>query len=153
MTSGAFRNHNGSCCLIHYSTAVSKLVAVTHGCTGTRKLIVDIGLAVFLARLSDIVGRKVVICASLAIFLAGSMACGASRTLNQLIGFRALQGAGAAGLYATSLVVYLEMAPPRHIILMFAVVGGIVALAGVAGPIVGGLLATHVNWRFAFWIK
>lgn len=118
-----------------------------------RRLTVEIGLAVFLARLSDIVGRKVVICTSLAVFLAGSMACGASRTLNQLIGFRALQGAGAAGLYATSLVVYLEMSPPRLIILMFAVVGGIVALAGVTGPIIGGLLATHVGWRFAFWIK
>lgn len=107
----------------------------------------------FLARLSDIVGRKLVICLSLVVFLAGSMACGASTTINQLIGFRALQGSGAAGLYATSLVVYLEMAPPRLVVLMFAVLGSIVALAGVAGPIVGGLLATRVGWRYAFWIK
>ena len=81
------------------------------------------------------------------------MACGASCTLDQLIGFRALQSARAAGLYATSLVVFLDMAPPWLVTLMFAVIDSMVAFAGVSGPIVGGLLATRVGWRYAFWIK
>ncbi|KAM3498691.1 hypothetical protein MY10362_008003 [Beauveria mimosiformis] len=128
-------------------------ISDTQTTTHNGELIIRTGLAVFLARLSDVVGRKLVICASLVLFLAGSMACGASTTINQLIGFRALQGSGAAGLYATSLVVYLEMSPPRLLVLMFALLGGIVALAGVMGPIIGGLLATHVGWRYAFWIN
>ncbi|XWW96990.1 hypothetical protein V2A60_004970 [Cordyceps javanica] len=147
--------------LMDATVVATMLLDITHEFGGFQRsqwvvlsyTLLDGGLAVFLAKLSDIVGRKLVICVSLTVFLAGSMACGASRSLDQLIGFRALQGAGAAGLYATSLVVYLEMTPPRLLTLIFAVLGGIVALAGVAGPIVGGLLATHVGWRFAFWIK
>lgn len=45
------------------------------------------------------------------------------------------------------------MAPPRLILLMFTILGSIIALARVIGPIVGGLLAMYMGWRYAFWIK
>ena len=105
------------------------------------------------ARLSDALGRKRVLVGSFVVFLAASMACGASKTMNQLIGFRAAQGAGGAGLYAMTMIIYPEICPPKLVPAISALLGLMVALAGVMGPIIGGLLTTYVDWRYCFWIK
>ena len=81
------------------------------------------------------------------------MGCGASATMDQLIGFRALQGLGGAGLYSMTMIIYPEITPPSVVAIMSSVVGLIVALAGVSGPIIGGLLTKYADWRYAFWIK
>ncbi len=81
------------------------------------------------------------------------MACGACSNIDQLIGFRAAQGVGGAGLYAMAMITYPEISPPNLVPMLSAILGLIVALAGVSGPIIGGVLATYVNWRWAFWIK
>lgn len=106
-----------------------------------------------MARLSDALGRKTVVVTSFAIFLAASMGCAAAATLDQLIGFRAAQGVGGAGLYSMAMITYPELSPPRRIVLSTSALGAIVALAGVCGPVVGGLLTTYVGWRYVFWIK
>lgn len=113
----------------------------------------EVGFAVAMARLSDCLGRKVVSIASFVIFLAASMGCGASTNLDQLIGFRAAQGVGGAGLYAIALISYPELSPPSKIVIVSSAMGAIVALAGVCGPVIGGLLTTYTGWRYVFWIK
>lgn len=105
------------------------------------------------ARLSDALGRKPVVLACFGIFLAASMACAASKSMNQLIGFRAVQGAGGAGLYSLAMIIYPETCPASMIPTISAVVGIIVALAGVSGPIIGGALTSYADWRYGFWIK
>lgn len=106
-----------------------------------------------MARLSDAVGRKTVVIMSFIIFLAASMGCAASKTLDQLIGFRAAQGVGGAGLYSLALITYPELSPPSRIVLVTSILGAIVAFAGVCGPVIGGLLTTYAGWRYVFWIK
>ena len=106
-----------------------------------------------LARVSDVVGRKAVVCLSFFIFFAASLACGFATNLEQLIGFRAAQGIGGAGLYAMAMIIYPEITPPGLVPVISSVVGLIVALAGVSGPIIGGLLTTYASWRWVFWIK
>lgn len=106
-----------------------------------------------LARVSDVVGRKAVVCMSFFLFLVASLACGFASSLEQLIGFRAAQGIGGAGLYSMAMIIYPELTPPGLVPAISAVVGLIVALAGVSGPIIGGLLTTYASWRWAFWIK
>lgn len=113
----------------------------------------EVGFAVAMSRLSDALGRKTVVCASFFIFLVASMGCGASANLDQLIGFRAVQGIGGAGLYAMAMIVYPELSPPSKVVYVTSALGVIVAFAGVLGPVLGGLLTTYVNWRYAFWIK
>lgn len=81
------------------------------------------------------------------------MACAASKDLNQLIGFRAAQGVGGSGLYAMAMIIYPEISPPALLPIISSIVGVIVALAGISGPIIGGLLTTYTSWRWAFWIK
>jgi MFS family permease len=106
-----------------------------------------------MARLADVMGRKFVLILSFAIFLAASMACAASTNLNQLIGFRAAQGVGGAGLYSMAMITYPEITPRGMLPVLSSVIGMIVALAGISGPVLGGLLTTYSSWRFVFWIK
>jgi MFS family permease len=81
------------------------------------------------------------------------MACAASKNMDQLIGFRAAQGAGGAGLYALAMIIYPEICPPNMVPAISAIVGIVVALAGVSGPIIGGALTSYADWRYGFWIK
>lgn len=111
------------------------------------------GFAVAMARLSDALGRKTVVVSSFAVFLAASMGCGAATSLDQLIGFRAAQGVGGAGLYSMAMITFPELSPPRRVVVVTSALGAIVALAGVCGPVIGGLLTTYVGWRYVFWIK
>lgn len=120
---------------------------------GIGHLIQVLGFAVTIARFSDTVGRKPALLMSFFIFLAGSMACGASKSIEQLIGFRALQGIGGAGLYSMTMIIYPEITPASMVPLISALIGMIVAFAGVSGPVIGGLLTTYADWRYAFWIK
>lgn len=111
------------------------------------------GFAVAMARLSDALGRKTIACISFAIFFAASLGCAAAANLDQLIGFRAVQGVGGAGLYSMAMITYPELSPPSRIVIVTSALGVIVALAGVCGPVIGGLLTTYVGWRYVFWIK
>ncbi|KXX79381.1 Multidrug resistance protein 3 [Madurella mycetomatis] len=112
-----------------------------------------LGCTVLIAQLSDALGRKPVLIWSFVIFLAASIACGAASTLDQLIGFRAAQGVGGAGLYAMTMIIYPKISPPNLIPMLSSILGMIVALAGVSGPVIGGLLATYADWRWAFWMN
>ncbi|KAK3300902.1 major facilitator superfamily domain-containing protein [Chaetomium fimeti] len=112
-----------------------------------------LGCTVLIARLSDVLGRKPVLIGCFLIFILASVACGSASTLDQLIGFRAAQGAGGAGLYAMTMIIYPEISPPDLVPLLSALLGIIVALAGVSGPVIGGLLATYSDWRWAFWMN
>jgi MFS family permease len=57
-----------------------------------------LGCAVFMARISDVIGRRDAFLASYVVFVAFSIGCGFAQTLNQLIAFRALQGIGGSGI-------------------------------------------------------
>ena len=57
-----------------------------------------VGCAVLVARISDVVGRRVVFLGGYALFIIFSLACGWAQSLNQLIAFRALQGIGGSGM-------------------------------------------------------
>src|SRR5439155_26064657 len=64
--------------------------------------------------LSDILGRKRIFIAGLALFSAASLACGLSPTSEVLIGFRGIQGIGGAIMFATSLALINHAFPPRE---------------------------------------
>lgn len=64
-----------------------------------------LGCAVLFARISDVIGRRAAVMVAFDIFIAFSMACGFSRSLKQLIIFRALQGIGGSGMRLSLLIV------------------------------------------------
>ena len=103
-------------------------------------------------KLADIVGRKRVFLAGLAIFLAGSALCAIAPSVDFLIGARIVQAVGGAALIPTSLGLILPLFPAEK---RPAAIGLWAALAGVgaaAGPPIGGLLV-EASWRWIFLIN
>ncbi|KAK4232826.1 MFS general substrate transporter, partial [Achaetomium macrosporum] len=111
------------------------------------------GCAALIARLANALGRKPVILGSFALFLGASVGCAASKNMSQLIGFRAMQGAGGAGVYSMTMIVYPEICPPALVPMISYLLGLIVAVAGVCGPIIGGLFTTYTTLRWAFGLN
>ncbi|KAJ2898234.1 major facilitator superfamily transporter [Zalerion maritima] len=112
-----------------------------------------LGLAVFIARLSDVVGRQTAFLASLMVFAAFSIGCARASTLHQLIALRAIQGIGGSGLYSLSMVILPEITPSRRQHVIGAIIGAVIAAAGAVGPVIGGVLTEYKSWEWIFWIK
>ncbi|KAF5600746.1 multidrug resistance 3 [Fusarium pseudoanthophilum] len=97
-----------------------------------------LGCAIVFARISDIVGRRDAFIAAYIIFFIFSLACGFAQSINQLIAFRALQGIGGSDNMK------------QHIA---ALVGLVITMSGVLGPVLGGILTHYASWRWVFWIN
>src|SRR3954447_5100554 len=112
------------------------------------------GLLLLGGRLADLFGRRRMFIAGLGIFGAASLAGGLSTSIEMLIGFRALQGAGAALLApaARALVTTLfDEGPERSKALgIWAAVAG---SGTVVGLILGGVLTSGLGWQWVFFVN
>ncbi|WP_145885221.1 MFS transporter [Streptomyces sp. BK340] len=105
-------------------------------------------------RLCDVLGAGRVFLGALGAFLTGSALCGAAPSIGWLITSRAVQGIGAGGLMSVTMVVIAQLQGPGDKKNKGAGTGGIVAGGGMAvGPWLGGFLADHASWRWAFCIN
>ncbi|HKE65338.1 MAG TPA: MFS transporter, partial [Micromonosporaceae bacterium] len=104
-------------------------------------------------KIGDMYGRKNVFVTSIVIFLAGSALSGAAQTMTQLIGFRALQGLGAGGLVVGAMAIIGDLVPPRERGRYQGIMSAVMAVAMVAGPLVGGYITDNLNWRWAFYVN
>ncbi|MDF1505996.1 MDR family MFS transporter [Roseisolibacter sp. H3M3-2] len=104
-------------------------------------------------KLSDTRGRKPVLLAAVALFLVGSVLCGLSPTTGALVAARAVQGLGAAGLFTTAFAVIADLFPPRERGRYTGLVGAIMGLSSVVGPLVGGFLTDRFGWHWVFFVN
>src|SRR5919197_5123661 len=104
-------------------------------------------------RVSDLYGRKRLFQGAILIFLVGSALSGASQTLGELIGFRALQGLGAGGLMTLAMAIVADIIAPRERGRYQGYIQMVFVLASVAGPLLGGLFADHLSWRWVFYVN
>jgi EmrB/QacA subfamily drug resistance transporter len=107
-------------------------------------------------RFSDLYGRRRLLLSGLALFLAGSLACSLAGSMEVLIICRAGQGLGAGALLTLGMALIRDLNPPSRtegLIRMQTAMGAMLVLGLVGGPIVGGLLADHAGWRWAFWLN
>jgi len=111
------------------------------------------GFAVIFARVSDFVGRKTAVMAAFFIFLAFSIGGGFAQTSKQLIVCRAFQGIGGSGWYALAIILLMEVSTPESVPIISGLIGATVAISGVLGPLVGGLLTEYASWRWVLWLK
>lgn len=115
-----------------------------------------VSLAVFIPAsgwLGDRFGTKRIFLLALAIFTGASMLCGLAQSLNQLVAFRVLQGAGGGLLTPVGMAMLYRTFPPAERvavsrILMFALIIG-----PASGPVLGGLLIERLSWRWAFYVN
>lgn len=113
-------------------------------------------------KLGDLFGRKPIFLTSVVIFLVGSALCGMAGSdllggpddgMMELIAFRAMQGLGAGGLMVGVLAIIGDLVPPRERGRYQGMIAGIMAIALVAGPLVGGFITDHLSWRWAFYVN
>src|SRR3954465_3528836 len=104
-------------------------------------------------KLGDLFGRKGMFMAAIVIFLIGSALAGLSQNMDQLIGFRALQGLGAGGLMVGAMAIIGDLVPPRERGRFQALIGGMMPVAFVGGPLLGGFLTDHLSWRWTFYVN
>jgi EmrB/QacA subfamily drug resistance transporter len=113
-------------------------------------------LAVFLitaGRLGDLFGRRRVFLVGVAVFTAASAAAGMAQSPGQLIAARAVQGLGAALLTPQTLALLVDAFPAERRGLALGIRGAVGGVATVTGPVVGGLFAGALDWRWVFYVN
>lgn len=106
-----------------------------------------------IGRLADMKGAKPLYSLGLLIFTVGSMLCGLSPSVEWLIGFRVLQGAGAAMLAALGAAILTEAFPPNERGKALGISGSIVSVGIITGPVLGGLLIDILSWHWIFFVN
>lgn len=104
-------------------------------------------------KLADLYGRKPVLHVAMVLFLAGSIACGQASSMGMLIAARALQGIGAGGLQPIALTVVGDIFDLEERSKMQGIFGAVWGFAGLAGPLLGGLIVATWSWRWVFYVN
>jgi len=104
-------------------------------------------------KLGDLYGRKGSFIWSVSVFLAGSVLSGLAQDMGQLIAFRAVQGLGAGGLMVGAISLIGVMLPPSQAGRSQAMIGAMMPVALVGGPLLGGFLTDQLNWRWVFYVN
>ncbi len=105
-------------------------------------------------RLADVFGRRRVFMTGLTVFTAASLAAGLASSGGMLIGFRVLQGIGAALLAPTTLaIIAATFTSVRERTVAVGVWSAIGAMALAFGPLIGGFVSQHLHWGWIFLIN
>jgi EmrB/QacA subfamily drug resistance transporter len=105
------------------------------------------------ARLSDRHGRRALLLIGIVLFLAGSALAATAQNMEQLIAWRALQGLGAGALEGLSFILVADLYSGRRSAAMQGALAGMMGIAFIAGPLIGGFLTDHVGWRSVFTVN
>ncbi|MDE0802415.1 MAG: MDR family MFS transporter [Acidimicrobiales bacterium] len=103
-------------------------------------------------KLSDLYGRRPLFQGAIVVFLAGSILCGLSQSMGQLVAFRAVQGLGIGGLMALSQAIIGDVVSPRERGRYQGYMGSVFGVASVGGPLIGGFLVDGPGWRWCFYV-
>ncbi|KAI8393641.1 major facilitator superfamily domain-containing protein [Radiomyces spectabilis] len=120
---------------------------------GTAYLVTMSGFQPMYGIFADIIGHKQVYLIALAIFLLGSILCGAAQSMMMLIISRAVQGIGGAGLVTVVLIIICDLVPDIDRAKYQSVLGVVFAIAALVGPVLGGVLSDLGAWRWLFYIN
>ncbi|MGJ7909905.1 MFS transporter [Neobacillus sp. LXY-1] len=110
-------------------------------------------LILFFGRLGDIFGKIKVFKFGTVIFLVGSLLCGISSSLTELIIFRIVQAVGASMTMANSQGIITDIFPIKERGKALGLVGTFVSLGSIAGPSAGGILVSALGWESIFWVN
>jgi len=103
--------------------------------------------------LGDRIGTKKTFMFAFIAFTLGSLLCATAQTMGQLIAFRVVQGIGGGMLTPVGIAMLFRAFPPTERARASTIVMLPAMLAPAMGPILGGLLVTHANWRWIFIVN
>ncbi|GAA1782262.1 DHA2 family efflux MFS transporter permease subunit [Actinomadura chokoriensis] len=110
-------------------------------------------LLITAGRLGDLWGKKNLFIAGVALFTLSSLACGVAQDPTQLIIARGVQGLGAALLMPQTMSIIIGVFPAERRGAALGVWGAVAGVSTIAGPTVGGLLVTSLDWRWIFFVN
>jgi EmrB/QacA subfamily drug resistance transporter len=116
-------------------------------------LVVIASLLLTFGRLADVVGRKLLLLAGLAVFTLGSALCGAAPSLGVLVAARCFQGLGAAAIMAVNVAMITRSFGAAQRGEALGINAVFVALGVSVGPTAGGLLIHVLGWEWIFYVN
>jgi EmrB/QacA subfamily drug resistance transporter len=140
------------------ATAMPRILKDLNGLTlytwvVTAYLLASTAMIPIYGKMSDLYGRKGVMLVAVLLFLAGSVLSGQSRSMTELIIFRAVQGLGSAGIFSTAFTVIADIFTPAERGKYQGLFGAVFGTASVLGPWLGGLLTDNLSWRWVFYVN
>jgi EmrB/QacA subfamily drug resistance transporter len=140
------------------STAMPAIIADLKGIeyvawTTTAYLLASTTMIPIYGKLSDLYGRRIVLLSGITVFVLASMLCGTAQDIFQLIGYRVLQGLGAAALTSTAFAIPADLFSPAERPRYMGLIGAVFGLASILGPFLGGFLTDTLNWRWVFYVN
>ena len=140
------------------ATALPRIVADVGGLdryvwVATAYMVAATAVAPIAGGLGDLYGRKPLFIAGLIVFIAGSALLGMSRSMNEIIAYRALQGIGGGLIMTCSLVAVADLIPPEQRGKYQGLLAGVYGVASIVGPVVGGFITDHFSWNGIFLLN
>ncbi|MGE0885237.1 MAG: MDR family MFS transporter [Blastocatellales bacterium] len=103
-------------------------------------------------KMADLVGRRPAMFGGLILFILGSALSGAAQSMPQLIGFRIIQGLGAAAIFPVGMTIVGDLLTLEQRAKTMPLFSGMWGLASLIGPLIGGYLTVQLSWRWCFYI-
>lgn len=140
------------------ATALPTIVGELRGLTGygwvfSGYLLAATTTVPMFAKLADMHGRRPVFLVGIGLFVGGSVLCGLSGSIGQLIAFRAVQGLGAGALQPIATTIIGDIFHPVQRARIHGLFASVWGVSAVIGPALGGLLTDTVGWRWVFYVN
>ncbi|MEW9581475.1 MDR family MFS transporter [Paraburkholderia sp. DGU8] len=116
-------------------------------------LLTQTAMTVVFGKLADLLGRKPVMLAGIAIFLLGSVLAGFAWSMPAMIVFRLIQGVGAGAIQPVTLTIVGDLYPARERGKVQGYLASVWAISAVIGPMVGGFIIHNLSWAWIFWMN
>jgi EmrB/QacA subfamily drug resistance transporter len=139
-------------------TAMPRIIADLNGLqhyawVGTAYLLASAASMPIWGKLSDAFGRRRFFMVGMAIFLVGSVLCGQSQNMTELVAFRALQGLGAGAMMPIVQAILGDIFPPAQRARWTGLLMSVFGLATIVGPLIGGYITDNIGWRWTFYVN
>lgn len=104
-------------------------------------------------KLADLYGRRVIYVTGIVIFMIGSVLCGTSFSMTQLIIYRGLQGIGGGIMMPLAMTIVGDIFPPEERGKWQGIIGAVFGISSIVGPAIGGWIVDYISWHWVFFYQ